>query len=537
MTSAIFYSNSPLSAQNCNCQEYLYVSDTAEDAVHKFAVNADGSLTEVGNPWYPGTGTSELPLPHGIAADQAGYLYVDESQQDDGDIRRITCDGEIMPATGPNGWSIPDVGVFNMNSLGNTLYTLIPPNENDYPSSSIQAFDFCTGNHIGQFCAETAAGNNTAIGTWDFHIDPITNDFYSVSAWGNGRLFKFNESDLNGACVTPLLDGVDPFGDTTESVKGITVDDEGYIFVAKAGFGTESQILVFDSSGNFVTKSTVDNTEGDGGWYGALSLNYSATCDCIYTANWTNLDDCVSRFTFDSTTGTLTYDGPAIGPVTGPPGDTFQGKASELITECCPVNNLVIDTALCATSVNEVLYIKDLMDCDGVVCEGPWTPDPANTGMTFDACDNSITITSSNACGSFSNTSDGTSPNSQCGAYSITLAIDVLQNDGVSISGNQTICDGDAPALLTATSMTAGVNYQWQQSTTSCDSGFTEIPGATSSTYAPPVIGTTTYYKVNTSLPGTCSTDTCDAESNCVTVTVQNCCPNPACSSITVTSN
>jgi len=108
---------------------------------------------------------------------------VDESQQDDGDIRRITCDGEIMPATGPNGWSIPDVGVFNMNSL-------------------------CTGNHIGQFCAETAAGNNTAIGTWDFHIDPITNDFYSVSAWGNGRLFKFNESDLNGACVTPLLDGV-----------------------------------------------------------------------------------------------------------------------------------------------------------------------------------------------------------------------------------------------------------------------------------------------------------------------------------------
>src|SRR5204862_6550839 len=65
------------------------------------------------------------------------------------------------------------------------------------------------------------------------------------------------------------------------------------------------------------------------------------------------------------------------------------------------------------------------------------------------------------------------------------------------------------------------LTYQWQSSTTSCAAGFSDIAGATSTTYDPPAgLAVTTYYRrvVTSTLNGV----TCTANSNCITVTVNS---------------
>ncbi|MEE9438290.1 MAG: Ig-like domain-containing protein [Saprospiraceae bacterium] len=73
------------------------------------------------------------------------------------------------------------------------------------------------------------------------------------------------------------------------------------------------------------------------------------------------------------------------------------------------------------------------------------------------------------------------------------------------ISGNQTICTGDSPSVISnvsdASSTSAGaIEYQWYQSTTSCsvpldqDSEWTLIPGATSTSYTPGLISVSTCF-------------------------------------------
>jgi choice-of-anchor A domain-containing protein len=94
---------------------------------------------------------------------------------------------------------------------------------------------------------------------------------------------------------------------------------------------------------------------------------------------------------------------------------------------------------------------------------------------------------------------------------------------GGTIGANQTICGGTAPAAFTSTAAAAGngtITYQWQSSTTSATAGFTNISGATSATYTPGAISTTTYYqRVATN---TASATTCTATSNVITVTVNS---------------
>ncbi|MDC0231551.1 T9SS type A sorting domain-containing protein [Aureispira] len=88
-------------------------------------------------------------------------------------------------------------------------------------------------------------------------------------------------------------------------------------------------------------------------------------------------------------------------------------------------------------------------------------------------------------------------------------------------SGDQSICPGGDPAILSSVSLASGgttaftgVNYQWEQSTVNCSSGFSNITGAVSSTYNPPANpGQTIYYRRK-------GTDVCGniGYSNCVTV-------------------
>jgi hypothetical protein len=86
------------------------------------------------------------------------------------------------------------------------------------------------------------------------------------------------------------------------------------------------------------------------------------------------------------------------------------------------------------------------------------------------------------------------------------------------IGADQLICNAATPAPLTtvtAASAFCYLSYQWQSSTTSISSGYTNISGATLTTYAPAALTQTTYYRL--AIRDACGNT---ANSNAVTITV-----------------
>jgi hypothetical protein len=81
-------------------------------------------------------------------------------------------------------------------------------------------------------------------------------------------------------------------------------------------------------------------------------------------------------------------------------------------------------------------------------------------------------------------------------AYPFQFHVTTL-NHGV-IGSNQTICAGTTAADLTNVTSSTGagtITYSWEKSTTSIDSGYSPIMGATSANYSPGVLNETTYFK------------------------------------------
>ena len=103
-----------------------------------------------------------------------------------------------------------------------------------------------------------------------------------------------------------------------------------------------------------------------------------------------------------------------------------------------------------------------------------------------------------------------------------TVTVTVNNVTGGTVGSDQTICSGGDPALSTQSVASTGsgvLSYQWQSSTTSCAAGFSNIGGATATTYDPPsgLLVTTFYRRVTTS---TLNAVPCAANSNCITVTI-----------------
>ncbi len=107
-----------------------------------------------------------------------------------------------------------------------------------------------------------------------------------------------------------------------------------------------------------------------------------------------------------------------------------------------------------------------------------------------------------------------------CGiAYSNTIVLNVTGTSNLSpgtIGSNQSFCLNGDPALLTQLTAPSGgagtYTYQWQSSTDNVS--YSVVSGATASTYNPPVINQSTYYKRITVSNG------CRAETNSVTALI-----------------
>ena len=108
-----------------------------------------------------------------------------------------------------------------------------------------------------------------------------------------------------------------------------------------------------------------------------------------------------------------------------------------------------------------------------------------------------------------------------CSSNTPAVAVTIFTLNPGAIGSNQNICvDGDPELLIqtTAASTSAGtINYQWQSSND--NSNWTNIVGSTSSTFNPPILTTTTYYR-RIALIYSGATLICQGYSNVVTITV-----------------
>lgn len=430
----------------CGCTEYIYLNEPEAQKVLKFRVGSNVPLTEIpgqgGGAWYPGSNTSELPFPHGIATDLNGFLYIAETSQD-GNIRKLNCDGDIFPVTGT---TINDTGVHtNMFSIDNTLYVT--------GLGGPKAYDLCTGALIGQMCLITPSGNPVTGTPWGLSYNAVTETVYVSGLTGN-RIWAFSRAQLEagiagtGPCIPPLIEqgpnatvniGENFTPNAPTGVFGIVGDDSANIYVVESAVvgGTGTYVLKYDVNGLLLATSPVDNVLGGGGYYYGMGMVWSETSNRLYVSNRTNdlTEDCIAAFN----ASTMAYLGPgAPNPLTG--GTSTSGKALGIIKECCPVNLPSSFTREVCGAVGTKFYlnVEAFNDCDGTVCGSSWTP-TSLTGMTFDPCDNSVTVTGP-GCGIF--TLDiGAVTSTSCPAQMSTFTICNLIPSG-TVVGNMGTCTG-----------------------------------------------------------------------------------------------
>ena len=424
-----------MNVQNCNftcdCTDMIYLNETgAGGAVHKFSVASDGTLTEIGNPWFDNTAAGEtLDSPHGLGIDDTGFLYIGEAPNG-GSIRRLSCNGEISPTTGPDGFNINHGGQTNIGILGDTLYTNSwdgvvngNPDNND-----IFAYSLVDGSYISRvdFCG--VAGNQNR--DWGFYVDTRTNKMYSTTSFDvstnaalENFLYVYSPADFDNdpaTCINPIsLTNMPSFN---AIIAGVTtdVDDNLYVVVREDRNepGRPSYILKYGPgpSYNHIRTSVFDTDDDGVGWHEAIGITYSELTNNIYVSTDANSDDCIA--VFDTT---LVYDQAKGYPAPTTPG---AGKGIGRLTECCPSSNrITFDTSMCKAVVNDVVVITDFLPCFGNFCEAQWKEDPNNSGFTFNAANNTVVIDELGACGMFTLNSDGLGPNNQCGAFFITVNI------------------------------------------------------------------------------------------------------------------
>jgi PKD repeat protein len=250
--------------------------------------------------------------------------------------------------------------------------------------------------------------------------------------------------------------------------------------------------------------------------------------------------------------GTFTYkwqnstDGSTFSDIAGETGETFDAP---VLTQDTWYKRLVISTLGLNTCTKETNIVK--ISVNNFV--------PGSIGSDQTICENSIPVPLSSVIptgdGSFTyrwfSSPDGTSWSVIGGAISETYTPGIVSADTWykrevtstllgkacveetnsikitvnnmlpgSISADQTICDGAAPAAFTSVDATGdgAISYQWYESINGI--AFNPIAGATSATYTSPVLIQDTWFRRDAT--STLGLQTCTEESNIVKVTVIN---------------
>jgi len=437
-------------AQSCNCKEYIYLNEPFIGAVLKFEVGAGVPLTEVlganggavpAQHWYPGLGASALPSPHGVATDLNGNLYVGSNTALNSPIRKFNCDGVISPI-GPTTIN-SQFWLTSMFSIGNTIYTS--------RSGGPAAYNSCTGALLGTMCLNGSNGlplTSVNIGVpqnvnWGLSYNATTQRVYATGNAGPRRgVWAFTKAQLEagiagGPCINILI----PLGTTSilnpgdnflpnniDQLNGVVGDNAGNIYVAGWYAGAAGFVLKYNAAGQFIASAPLNPA-----FQLTRGVVWSESNNRIYVANTTDdpAVDCISAF--DAIT--MAYVGTAAANPNLPADNS--AKALVIIKECCPVNLPATFSRNVCGSIGTKFFLNQeaFNTCDGIVCGASWVP-TALTGMTFDPCDNSVTITGF-GCGTF-NLSIGAVLSTGCGAQSSTFTI---CNNPPTITANIISCN------------------------------------------------------------------------------------------------
>jgi hypothetical protein len=291
---------------------------------------------------------------------------------------------------------------------------------------------------------------------------------------------------------------------------------------------------------NDVTGGTVaaDQTICSGGDPAAFTISVASTGSGALTYQWqSNTTGCDGAFANIGGATAATYDPPAGLTLT-----TYYRRVttSTLNTIPCTANSNCItvtinnvtggtvgsDQTICSGGDPAAFTESVASTGDGVLsyqwqssttgCGGAFSNIGGATSATYDAPAGVLVTTN------YRRVTTSTLNGVPCTANSNCITVTVRIVTGGTVAASQTICSGGDPAAFTESVASTGdgvLSYQWQSSTTDCSTGFTNIDGATSTTYDPPTgLTTTTYYRrVTTS---TFNELPCTANSNCLTVTI-----------------
>ena len=348
----------------------------------------------------------------------------------------------------------------------------------------------------------------------------------------------------NAAGFVDVVNAALPVSPITLTVPGAAAGGtyNATITVIKTAGGCVSPAVPFTVSVNDVTGGTVatDQTICSGGDPALFTQTVASTGTGALTYQWqSNTTSCVAAFTNIAGATSATYDAPS-----GLTQTTYYRRVttSTLNAVACTANSNCI-----TVTVNDVT--GGTVAADQTICSGGdpalFTQTVASTGsgaLTYQWQSNTTSCVAAftNIAGATSSTYDAPSGLTQttyyrrvttstlnavaCTANSNCITVTVNNVTGGTVAADQTICSGGDPALFTQTVASTGsgaLTYQWQSNTTSCVAAFTNIAGATGTTYDPPsgLTQTTYYRRVTTS---TLNAVACTANSNCITVTVND---------------
>ncbi|UYQ94638.1 Ig-like domain-containing protein [Chitinophaga horti] len=249
----------------------------------------------------------------------------------------------------------------------------------------------------------------------------------------------------------------------------------------------------------------------------------------VYGYQWQSSTDNVTFTNISGATGT-SYDPPAISATT-----YFRRQVTSGGCSTPSSSNVIMITVQAAISNNTITAPATAVFCgsgNADVIAGT-TPSGGNNTFAYQWQSSLDNSTWSNISGAIAQTYDPPPAaatvyyrrlvtSGACTTAGISNVVTISVNAALTagtVAGNQTFCVSGDPAAFTQSAAPNGGNsvytYQWQISTTSATSGFSNITGATGATYDAPSVSATTYYRRVVSSEG-CT----DAVSNTITVTV-----------------
>lgn len=412
---------------DCECTEYIYLNEASNGEVHKLEILPGGALNEIfggannDKSWYPGDNVSELPSPHGLGMDLNGFLYIGETGLGDSNIRKFGCDGQIYDT---NEFAIANTGTKqNIFIIDNALYN----NSDDGPT----VWDVCTQQQLGKVCLNDGANTNL----WGLHYNPVTELFYATSRGNGNEIWIWNKAQNEQSLAGNLC--IDPFINLAgrRTLFGIVSDNVGNFYVVESDLGDDVYIHKFDAAGNEI--NVIGPTNPSLPWGNFIGIVLSEDQQRLYLSAFTGnpARDCISIFDTD-----LNYVG--TGMPNPPDGSGGNGKAIAIIKECCPLQDINVNQSVCSDGSGEKFYLNEIFSCgEGVVCEGEWNIQTANTNQSFDDCDFSITVNGS-GCGTYVlQKTTGAGSGQRCGAFTVTVEI-CTEVPGSSIATARGTCTG-----------------------------------------------------------------------------------------------